>query len=77
MAHKEKLHKKAARFRKLFTSPIGMIVLRDLEEELNPEEIFNDNPHRTSYNAGKRDAFIYIKQLIRYDDNARRRELEG
>lgn len=54
-----------------------MIVLRDLEEELNPEEIFNDNPHRTSYNAGKRDAFIYIKQLIRYDDNARRRELEG
>ena len=69
--------KKARNFHKLFTSPIGEKVLRDLEQELNPDTLIASTPHETSYNVGRRDAFIYIQQLIRYSENARRAELEG
>lgn len=74
---KEKLRKKAANFHKLFTSPTGELVLLDLEEELNPDVLKGETSEDTAYNVGRRDAFIYIQQLIRYEENARRRaELE-
>lgn len=69
--------KKARRFHQLFTSPTGEKVLRDLEQELNPDTLFDPTGVATDYNVGRRDAFIYIQQLIRYEDNARRTELEG
>jgi len=73
----EKVVKKARRFHKLFTSPEGALVLKDLEDECNPDRLLGKNDGETNYNVGKRDVFIYIQQLIRYEDNARRTELEG
>lgn len=74
---KEKLRKKAANFHQLFTSPIGKLVLQDLEDEFNPDALMSSMHDETIYNVGRRDAFIYIQQLIRYEENARRIELEG
>lgn len=71
------LGKKAGDFHKLFTSPIGVKVLEALEEEFNPETLLGKNDAETNYNCGKRDVVIYIRQMIRYTDNARRTELEG
>jgi hypothetical protein len=68
----EKVKKKAARFHKLFTSPAGKLVLQDLEDELNPDVLISSNHDETIYNVGRRDSFIYIQQLIRYEENARR-----
>jgi hypothetical protein len=73
----EKVEKKARRFHGLFTSPVGKLVLRDLEGELNPDVLYDGTQHGTAYNVGRRDAFIYIQQLIRYEENVRRLELEG
>jgi hypothetical protein len=74
VASKEKLRSKAKRFHRIFTSPDGEKVLQDIQSELERDELFDDNPHRTAYNCGRRDAFIYIKQLVRYEENARRLE---
>jgi len=73
-AAKEALIEKARRFHRLFTSPDGEKVLKDLEMELNPDTLIAISPDKTAYNVGRRDAFIYITQLIRYEDNARRME---
>lgn len=73
----EAVGKKAARFHKLFTSPAGKLVLKDLEDEFNPDVLLGKDDAETNYNVGKRDVYIYITQLIRYKENAaRKRELE-
>ena len=73
----ENLGKKAGDFHALFTSPVGVKVLEALEEEFNPDVLLASDPHETSYNVGRRDVIIYIRQMIRYKENARRTELEG
>ena len=65
---KKELMRKAAKFNQLFTTPNGKEILDLLESEFEPVEIFHDNPHRTSYNAGRRDVVQYIKQMMRVDD---------
>lgn len=77
MEKKQKLREKAARFYRLFSTHDGEQVLQDLVDEFDSDDLFNEKPHKTSYNVGRRDAVIYIKQLMRYEDNARRTELEG
>jgi hypothetical protein len=74
---KQKLRDKAVRFHRLFSTHDGQQVLQDLEDEFNQDELFDDNPYKTNYNIGRRDVIVYIKQLMRYEDNARRTELEG
>lgn len=74
---KQKLRDKAARFHRLFSSHDGEQVLKDLEDEFDQDELYDDNPYKTNYNIGRRDVIIYIKQLMRFEDNARRTELEG
>lgn len=69
------LRRKAHRFHRLFNSPDGKKVLQDLKDELDPDELKGATDADTNYNIGKRDAFVYIKQLIRYEENAR--QLEG
>ena len=73
MQKKEQLEKqlknKARHFLITFTSPSGEKVLEDLENELNPDVLIASTPHETAYNVGRRDAFIYIKQLMRYAEN--------
>ena len=71
----ENLRKKARRFTKLFTSPTGKLVLKDLEDEFNPDVLLSVQDSETFYNVGRRDVIIYIQQLIRYEENAR--QLEG
>jgi len=73
----EALGKKAGDFHKLFTSPIGVKILEALEEEFNPETLLGKNDAETNYKVGRRDVVIYIRQMIRYKENARRTELEG
>lgn len=69
---KIKLNEKAARFHRVFNTPEGKKVLQDLEEELNPDTLMGKDSHFTTYNVGRRDAFIYIQQLLRYYENAAR-----
>ena len=73
MQKKEQLEKqlnnKARHFLITFTSPSGEKVLEDLENELNPDVLMASTPHETSYNVGRRDAFTYIKQMMRYAEN--------
>ena len=56
---------KADLFRALFTTPNGKKVLQELNDELNRDDIFvNGDAHKTAYNLGRRDAFIYIKSFV-------------
>lgn len=67
---------KAGYFYRIFTSPDGKKVLEWLEDEFDKDEIFKaGEPDTTSYNLGKRDVVVYIRQMIRLKENAR--QLEG
>jgi hypothetical protein len=56
-------------YRAVFNTPNGEKVLQDLQAELNPDEIFvKGDANETHINLGKRQAFIYIDQLLRVDD---------
>jgi len=56
-------------YRAVFNTPSGEKVLQDLQAELNPDEIFvKGDADETHINLGKREAFIYINQLLRVDD---------
>lgn len=70
----EALGKKARDFHQLFTSPVGVKVLEALEEEYNPDVLIGANNAETNYKVGGRDVVIYIRQMIRYQENARRRQ---
>lgn len=76
MAEKQKLRDKAARFHRLFSTHDGEQVLQDLIDEFDADDLFDENPHKMGWKVGRRDAVVYIKQLMRYEDNARRAELE-
>lgn len=67
----EALGQKAGDFHKLFTSPVGVKVLEALEREFNPDVLLGKTDAETNYNVGRRDVVIYIRQMIRYKDNAR------
>jgi hypothetical protein len=61
---------KADYFKAVFKTPNGKKVLQDLHDELNSDAIFADgDSHKTAYNLGRRDAYIYINQLLRIDKN--------
>lgn len=67
---------KSGYFYRIFTSPDGKKVLQWLEEEFDSDEIFKaGEPDTTSYNLGKRDVIVYIRQMIRLKENATK--LEG
>jgi len=69
---------KSGYFYRIFTSPDGKKVLKWLEEEFDKDEIFQPgDPHATAHMLGKRDVIVYIRQMIRLKENARRAELEG
>lgn len=72
----EALGRKAGDFHTLFTSPVGVKVLEALEEEFNPDSLIGVSDADTNYKVGRRDVVIYIRQMIRYKENARRAELE-
>lgn len=67
---RRELLRKAADFEQLFETPTGKKVLEHLEAEFNPVALFSDNPHRTSYNTGRRDVVEYIKEMMRASKNA-------
>jgi len=59
----------AALYQAVFNTPQGKKVWEDLTRELNPDEIFvKGDADETHINLGKREAFIYINQLLRVDD---------
>jgi len=61
--------RKADLFRHVFGTPQGKEVLQLMGEELNPDSLFVDgDSHKTSYNVGKRDGFIYVNQMLRFDN---------
>lgn len=65
---RKNLSRRAILFRQVFNSEDGKKVLAVLEAEAEPEVLFDENPHKTAYNCGRRDLLIYIKQLLRYED---------
>lgn len=67
---KRKLSRRATIFRQVFNTDEGKEVLQVLEQEAEPERLFDENPHKTAYNCGRRDLLIYIKQILRYEDES-------
>jgi len=58
---------KAYLFARVFNTADGQEVLKHLSEEFNPASIFDgSNNNKTNYNLGKRDAFVYIEQILRF-----------
>ena len=56
-------------YRVVFNTPNGEKVLQDLQAQFNPDEIFvKGDADETYINLGKREAVIYINQLLRVDD---------
>jgi hypothetical protein len=56
-------------YRVVFNTPNGEKVLQDLQAQFNPDEIFvKGDANETHINLGKREAVIYINQLLRVDD---------
>lgn len=68
---KSELSRKAHTFRMVFNSDEGKQVMAALEAEAEPEQLFHENPHKTAYNCGKRDLLIFIKQILRYEDETK------
>lgn len=68
---KIELSRKAHTFRQVFNTDEGKKVMEYLEQEAEPEQLFHENPHKTAYNCGKRDLLIYIKQILRYEDETK------
>lgn len=67
----ENIRKKSREFHTLFTSPVGVKVLKYLEDEFDSLEIFQAGvPDGTAYNLGRRDVIEYIRQMIRVKENA-------
>ncbi len=60
---KERLVKKSARVAAFMNSELGKEVIDALEQEFYHGELFDNDPHRTSYNLGRRDVVVYLKQL--------------
>ncbi len=59
-----------ALYRAVFNTPNGKQVLEDLAAQLNPDSLFvHGDTNATHVNLGKREAYIYIEQLLRGDEN--------
>lgn len=65
---KQQLADKSHLFRRVFSTDEGQKVLEFLKQECEPEVMFDENPHKTAYNCGKRDVVVYINQMMRYND---------
>jgi hypothetical protein len=59
---------KASLFKEVFSTVSGIKVLKLLEEECNADELRSPDPHNTYFNLGRRDAVVYIKQMINYSE---------
>ena len=58
--------KKIELAQKIFNTADGERFLKVLEDEFDRDNIFTpDDPYSTSYNCGRRDVVVYIKQLMR------------
>lgn len=74
----DKVVHKSGFFYRIFTSPDGKKVLEWLEDEFDRDEIFKaGEPDTTTYNLGRRDVIVYIRQMIRLKENAERTDMEG
>jgi len=74
MSNIDKLRKETKRkadlFKHVFGTPQGKEVLQAMKEELDPDSLFVDgDAHKTTYNVGRRDAFIFVNQMLRFDPN--------
>jgi len=63
---REEVDRKARAVADLFETEQGAKVLKILESELDSDSIFSPCANTTNYNLGKRDAVVYIKQLIKH-----------
>ena len=50
---------------RIFETDDGKKLMEILKEEFDSPFIFDDNPHKTNYNLGRRDCVIYLEQAIR------------
>ena len=58
--------KKIELAQKIFNTADGERFLKVLEDEFDRDNIFAPgDPYSTSYNCGRRDVVVYIKQLMR------------
>ena len=58
------INRKANRTAQLFNSELGQEVLGYLKEELDKGQLVAQTPELTYFNLGRRDAVVYINELI-------------
>lgn len=65
----DNIGRKADKIKMLFNSKAGEEVLKILEEECEPAKLHvPQDSHSTAYNCGKRDVVVYIKQMMRFQN---------
>ena len=64
---KERLERKAAVLRRVFSTPDGAEALAYFDEEFTRGELFSQDPLSTAYKLGARDVVIYLQQLTRFE----------
>lgn len=58
---------KVAPTKALLEHPSAKVFLKMLEVELCPDSLLGKTDSETNYNLGKRDAYIFIKQLLDFE----------
>lgn len=59
---------KAVSFAAVFNTRDGQKVLQAMKDEFCGTELRANTPHDTYYNLGRRDAVVYIEQMIKYSE---------
>jgi len=67
-AAKSAARKKARKFEELFNTPLGKQVLDAMSNEFDIGEMRGKSVEDTYFNLGRRDAVVYIKQMITYSE---------
>jgi hypothetical protein len=61
--------RRAEAYRELFMSTLGDLVIGDLEKVcFSDQTTFDDNPHKTAYNEGRRSVLLHIRNLLSDDE---------
>ncbi len=66
---RRRIRKKGAALVEFMNSETGKAVIQALEEEFYHGELFDEDPHKTAYNLGRRDVVVYLKQLQRFSES--------
>jgi len=63
---KRELARKAALFKKVFSTDEGKEVLKHIEKYAEPDQLFSSDPMMLAHNAARRDFYHFIRTLMEF-----------